>query len=670
MRAAVLSVVSALVAVAFCGTATGQELSWQKPYSEGTAKFIHEIIDTASLDEIERVARGLPSARRDVTRREILNRLLYVSFDREFWDSRNLLNVQIKLAQAASFLTSMEEGSRLQSLTNAELAEARQLRSLLGYPSGHDGSLLLWARRLDMLAVPPALGDAEYAVAVVRKDGQVAGELKVLEWLKGGEYLGIGEVPTDVPLELLERSGLSLSHTRIGSSSRITLRQFYVALAMGKLAVLLNAFPSDERFLMELVIVNGLEASAWLGAPWAAVGYRSRLSSLLHRLEQSESVFTAEDMTYLNHRLVAGAFFARAFGSAADHYLATAEAADATSFDKLYGYFGAGMSYLGGGDQRAGWQHLLKAVMHLRRDVDHRHAYMLLSMFQSGRGDFSSDSGGAPDSVIEEKLLQAGGWISALPLTREGREFYETMNEDFYRMMHTIMRPDISIRHAMAQVRFLDEGWPEEDGVRLRAYFINQIHASLTDLFYKISFQWTDGAWARRAGQREAFLPTLNQLKFPARYDEPYSMAHPEEDRAVVIEHAELSLNVWKCEHADDAIACITAYALDVPGFVRIDEWVDMNRHAHPQPSRAFLKAAWAYWFGLVLEGKTRGREAGFAYYPLDVFPDVSLRQAEALLESDVGRAEADQERSILRLMIRTRLFLEDRFRPRSDRQE
>ena len=259
-------------------------------------------------------------------------------------------------------------------------------------------------------------------------------------------------------------------------------------------------------------------------------------------------------------------------------------------------------------------------------------------------------------------MLGAFGTILHLYSTQRGRQVYEDMNEDFLRVMHTIGRPDIAIRHGIKQVKILDENWPEEDRSRLQSFMVREICAFLVDLFYGISFEWRDGAWVLRSGQQDAFLPTMVQLIEPDRYDDLYSKSHPEEDRAVTLENAVHSGALSRCQNENNQSACLMAKAKVPREFVSIHDWVEQHQSGKRQPSRAFLKAIWAYWFGLGLEGKEPGENEDFVYSPNDVFPTLGLSAAKSLLRDGDQEVE-DRERGILELMIETREFLHQRFR-------
>ena len=503
--------------------------------------------------------------------------------------------------------------------------------------------------------------NAQYAVSMVQ-DVSAPEDLIVLERLVGAQYAGLGDEPTHAPLSLVEKSNLRMADGRAGTTIRISLGEFFVAITIGKLAALLSSFQPNEQLLLELTILNGVEGAAWQGASWAALAYRSRLSRFLVDLDSANSPFSEEDRTRLQHRLVAAAFFAKAFDTVASKYLANAEKQGATPFDKVYGYHGAGMAQIALGDERTGYGYLREAALYVEWDRNLPYAFSLVSIDRATNQNFLAVEDEAPIPSIEQGMLRTFGTILNLYSTKEGRQIYEDINEDFLRVMHTIARPDIAIRHGIKQVSILDEKWPEEDRSRLQSFFVREICAFLTDLFHGISFQWQDGAWVRRSGHADEFLPAIVQLQEADQYDDLYSKSHPEEDRAVTLENAVLSRVLSECQSGGDQSACVVARMTIPADFVPIHDWVQHHQGGKAQPSRAFLKAIWSYWFGLGLEGKKPVENASFIYSPEDIFSSLSLSSAKSFLKDGDTRLES-RERMILELMVETREFLHGFFR-------
>ena len=658
MRTLVQFIVVSLVSLACLDYARSQTLTWEQPTSPRTSATIAEIVDHRTIDDVEDTVSGIPESERDLTRREILHGIVAESFNHNNWSSTSFLVNIIKRAQAASLLA--PNPSKLHSLTIANLGEAESLRNLVGYPSLHHGSLLLWARQFDLNAVTPTMRNAQYTVSLVR-DETASSTLRVLERLIGARYAGLSAIPSDAPQHLLTSSELGLAEGRAGSTIRMSLGEFFVAVAIGKLSVLLPSLPLDEQPLLELAILNGVDGAAWQGASWAALAYRSRLSSFLQVLDSPGSVFSEADRTRLQHRVVAAAFFARAFAAAAARYLAFAERPEATSSDKVYGYHGAGLSYIALGDEKMGYGYLQDAAVHLDWDRNLPYAFSLVSLDRATMRSFLAAEAEAAVPEIEEGMLRTFATILNLYSTNQGRQLFEDMNEDFLRVLYTMVRPDIAIRHSIKQVQILDNDWPEADRRRLQSFFVREICAFLNDLFYEISFDWRDGEWERTSGGAEEFLPTMVQLQMPERFDDLYSKAHPEEDRAVTLENAVVSRDLLKCQAGNDQPACVAFEASIPSGFESIDVWVEHHQGAKLQPSRAFLKAIWSYWFGLALEGKLPSDVEGFVYSPEDVFPSLSLQSARRFL-TDSRRKTESRELEILKLMIESREFLHTRF--------
>ena len=660
MRSLVLSLAVSLLSLACLGSAHAQALTWEHPISANTSNIISQIVRLDAMQDLERIASSIPQSQRDMARREILHRIVSESFDRNNWSNSGFLIYAIKMAQVSSFLAPTP--SRLQSLTVADMDEANDLRNLIGYPGQQHGSLLLWARQFDLNAITPTMRDAQYAVSLVRDESAPA-QVIVLERLIGTQYAGLLEVFTVAPPDLVTISKLRLDDARVGSTTRISLGEFFIAVAIAKMSALLPSLPPNEQPLLEIAILNGVEGTTWLGASWATLAYRSRLSSFLRRIDSNDSIFTEADKARLRYRLVAGSFFARAFETVAAMYLATANRPEATAADKVYGYHGAGISFIGLGDEGKGFEHLRKAARSVDWERNLPYAFSLVSIDRATTKNFLAAKGDAPAPAIEQGMLRAFGAILNLYSTEEGRQLYENMNEDFLRVMHTITRPDIAIRHGIEQMAILDNNWPDEDRDRLQSFFIGEICAFLTDLFYEISFEWRSGKWERRKGQQDAFLPTMRQLRLPSRYDDLYSKSHPEEDRAVTLENAILSRAVAICKNTNDQAVCAEA-ATGIPtGFISIEDWVGHHQGANFQVSRAYLKAIWSYWFALPLEGKKPREDKSFIYFPADIFPTLSLESARNLL-NDIGKGEVSREWEILKLMIEIREFLQTRFPP------
>ena len=659
MRILTITTVALFLSLVDIRISHAQEITWERPISHNTRNAISRIIDQETVGDLERIAHSIPESHRDTVRRELLHTVISGSFDSNNWSNTEFLIDTIKVAQASSFLAPAPR--RLPSLTTASIDEAHTLRNLIAYPSQQHGSLLLWARQFDLNTVIPTMRSAQYAVSIAQDMG-ADGDLTVLERLIGTEYAGLSEEPTHAPRNLVKVSNLRLGDDRAGSTVRMSLGEFFVAVTIGKLATLLPSFQPPEQLLLRLAILNGVEGAAWQGASWAPLAFRSRLSRFLVDLESPESPFSETDIIRLQHRLVSATFFARAFETAAEKYLAHAEKPRATNFDKLYGYHGAAMSYLALGDEETGYGYLREAALNVEWNDNLPYAFSLVSIDRATNQNFLAAEDKDPVPSIEQGMLGAFGTILHLYSTQRGRQTYEDMNEDFLRVMHTIGRPDIAIRHGIKQVKILDENWLEDDRNRLQSFFVREICASLTDLFYGISFEWRDGAWVLRSGQQDEFLPTFVQLLEPGRYDDLYSKSHPEEDRAVTLENAVHSRALSRCENDDDQSACMVAKAMTPSEFVSIDDWVEHHQNGKAGPSRAFLKAIWAYWFGLGLEGKGPWENESFVYSPEDIFPSLSLSSAKRLLKDGDKEVESKEKR-ILELMIETREFLDQRFR-------
>ena len=224
------------------------------------------------------------------------------------------------------------------------------------------------------------------------------------------------------------------------------------------------------------------------------------------------------------------------------------------------------------------------------------------------------------------------------------------------------MRPDIAIRHSVLQVKLLDDEWPKTFRQRLRSYFVREVCAFLNDLFYQVSFKWNDGEWVLRQGHEDEFLPTFNQFLLPERYGDPhsnpYSKLHPEEDRAVTLEHAKHSRSLWLCKQDNDNAECAELHRIGATDFVPIHSWVTKHEASEGQLSRAFLKALWSFWFGLALQGKQPVNTDAFKYEPEDIFPSLTLESAKGILQ-DEKLTEMTREHELLKVMIEAREFLE-----------
>ena len=281
-----------------------------------------------------------------------------------------------------------------------------------------------------MREVTATMRSAQYAVSLVRGVDRSNRPI-VLEWLVGGRYRDIKDRPAHAPAELVEKSGLQLAAGRDGSSTRVSMGEFFIAVALSKLSTLLPSLPAEEQLLLELVILNGVDGAAWQGASWAAVAYRSRLSSLIRRISLPDYGFTRADVTRLKRRFVMAGFFARAFETVVTEYAATAGNPEVTSFDKVYGYHGAGMSYLGLGEEGVGIEYLRRAADYMAWEANFPYAFSLVSLDRATNMNFLTPAGMDPNPDIEGGMLNTLGNIMSLASTEEGLESYERLNYDF-----------------------------------------------------------------------------------------------------------------------------------------------------------------------------------------------------------------------------------------------
>ena len=372
MRTLTIAIAASFLSFVCLGFSYAQGLTWEQPISPNTRNAISRIVEQDTIVDLERIASSIPESHRDVVRRELLHTIVSGSFDPNNWSNTGFLIETIKVAQVSSFLSPTPR--RLPTLTIASIDEAHTLRNLITYPSQQHGSLLLWARQFDLNTVIPTMRNAQYAVSMIQ-DISTPGDLTVLERLIGARYAGLGAEPTQAPHNLVKASNLELGSDRVGSTIRISLGEFFIAVTLSKLATLLPSFQPTEQLLLRLAILNGVEGAAWQGASWAALAYRSRISRFLVDLDGPESPFSETDRVRLQHRIVAAAFFARAFATAAAKYLANAEKPGATAFDKLYGYHGAAMSYIALGDEKTGYEYLREAALSVDWNADLPYAF-------------------------------------------------------------------------------------------------------------------------------------------------------------------------------------------------------------------------------------------------------------------------------------------------------